>query len=826
MAEGQVLSAAPKLRTDLIISRQETREGTFFVFKDPLTSRFFRFREAEHFIARQLDGAAPVESIRQNVEERFGSPLALETLQGFIETLRRLGLLEPEIHEARRVARTERGSIAKQGAIRGSLLYLRTKAFDPHLLLSRLKGKLRIFFTPYFVVCSALVIVSGLAVTAVNWSDITRDFRSLWRFDALLLAWSTVLLVTAAHEFAHGLTCARFGGQVHEMGFMLIYFQPAFYCNVSDAWLFPEKSHRLWVTFAGAYFEIFLWALATLIWRIVEPHNWLSFFALVVMATSGVKTIFNLNPLIKLDGYYLLSDYLEIPNLRQKALEYWGSLLRRLRGSTLQGMEEATRRERRIYLVYGLLAVVYSYWLLGWVTLYFGQYLVGRYQAFGFIVFSGLVIVTFQGSLVRAVSRASAAFGSMSPKWPEMQKRLKETPKRLKWIVALAVLGLALFGRFELRVAGEFNVRPRQNADVRAEVEGFVEKVFVEEGSVVKKGDLLTCLSERDYQADVGKVEAEIHEKQASLRMFQAGPTSVEIELARKELGTARTRHLHARQQYDEADRIHGTRLARAETAVKTAEDRLQYARNSLGRIEGLFPTGIISRQQLEESQEQVHVRERELQMAQAEWKMVSADHLAEMRKELDVALNGVAEAEGKLDVLRAGTRPEAIEAMEAEITRLELQRKYLKEQLQRLQVVSPASGVITTPKPKEMIGQHVKKGDLILKVLELENVRPEVAVSEHDIADVNVGQPVVLKARAYPERSFTGRVAAIAPAAELDPVLRKIVRVTIEMNEPEGPLKPEMTGNAKIFCGKRSLFSLLTRRIARYLRVEFWSWW
>ena len=163
-----------------------------------------------------------------------------------------------------------------------------------------------------------------------DWNEIVRDLRHLYRFDALVLAWITVLTVTTAHEFAHGLTCKRFGGEVHEIGFLLLYFQPAFYCNVSDAWLFPKKSHRLWVTFAGAYLEIFVWSLATLAWRATEPDTWINFVAMVVMATSGIKSVFNMNPLIKLDGYYLLSDYLEVPNLRQRSTSYLKGIVRRL----------------------------------------------------------------------------------------------------------------------------------------------------------------------------------------------------------------------------------------------------------------------------------------------------------------------------------------------------------------------------------------------------------------------------------------------------------------------------------------------------------------
>ncbi|PYV24826.1 MAG: peptidase M50, partial [Acidobacteria bacterium] len=160
------------------------------------------------------------------------------------------------------------------------------------------------------MVKSAALIVFALGLTALNWAEMSQELVGLINFESLLLLWVTVLLVVTLHEFAHGLTCKHFGGHVHEVGFLLIYFQPAFYCNVSDAWLFPEKSKRLWVTFAGAYFEMFLWALSTVIWRLTDFDTTLNHLALVVTATSAVKSLFNLNPLIKLDGYYVLSDYL------------------------------------------------------------------------------------------------------------------------------------------------------------------------------------------------------------------------------------------------------------------------------------------------------------------------------------------------------------------------------------------------------------------------------------------------------------------------------------------------------------------------------------
>src|SRR5206468_4574435 len=146
---------------------------------------------------------------------------------------------------------------------------------------------IRFLFTPGFVFFSAALILFAVGLTVSNWAELRQELPRLYTFQSLALAWAMAMLVIVLHEFAHGLTCKYHGGSVREIGCMLIFFQPAFYCNVSDAWLFPQKSHRLWVTFAGAYFEIFLWAIATLVWRVTDSNTVINYLALIVVATSA-----------------------------------------------------------------------------------------------------------------------------------------------------------------------------------------------------------------------------------------------------------------------------------------------------------------------------------------------------------------------------------------------------------------------------------------------------------------------------------------------------------------------------------------------------------
>ena len=837
----------PRLRGDLTVSQQATAEGVIFVVKDPFLDRFYRLPEEAYFIATQFDGKTELDVVRKRTEEKFQTSLPPEQLTAFLGTLTASGLLDSGKNE----------NVKKQPArrVQGSLLYLRFRAFDPDRLFNYLIGKIQFFFTPHFFVLSALTILSAVCVAFANWGDVVQNIPRLfqwWTFPVLLLV---ALLVVAGHEFGHGLTCKHFGGEVHELGFMLIYFSPALYVNVSDAWLFPEKSKRLWVGFAGPYFELFLWGLATWVWRLTNTDTVINFLAFIVMLTSGVKTLFNFNPVIKLDGYYLLSDWLEIPNLRAKGFACLNDTVQKLFGAKAPRLEQMVPRERRILLAYGLVAGVGSLWILGYALVKTsGSFLHGSHTM-GLALSAGFLSISFRNvfqqlfgkspsraanledpdsagpTAVPAVAARSEdqppdsrpvgpvpspgatpangpvaespntpngqdssnlSGGSDSPQSPEPRKRkMKKMPLALKRVLKLVVIGGAttvalLYGRMELKIKGPFDVLPIHNADVRAGAEGIIEDLYVTEGQTVHEGELIASLFDRETRADLQKTEAAIAEGQAKLRLLVAGPRPEEIEQARIEI-------------------------------AKDAES-IVFATSRVERDTKLFEQQLVSRQELENSEANLALRKSEASTAKS-----------------------------KLDVLLAGTRPEEIEAMKASITSLESQRRYLDEQLRLMRVLSPASGVVATPARQLIAMKHqlVKKGDLIAKVFELKTITAEMVVSESDIADVKVDQKVLLKVRAYPERTFYGKVKSIAIAAQgpgstssatgqgaasastiRNPLAPKTVTVTTEIENGDLLLKPEMSGQGKVFCGERRLLDIVMRRIARTVRVEFWSLW
>jgi multidrug resistance efflux pump len=273
---------------------------------------------------------------------------------------------------------------------------------------------------------------------------------------------------------------------------------------------------------------------------------------------------------------------------------------------------------------------------------------------------------------------------------------------------------------------------------------------------------------------------------------------------------------------------MHAEALAKATATVAKARERLTYAGAYLESAKLLFEEKLLSKQDTDKAREEVAVRQRELEEADAELKRIQADDLAEVKQLAAVAGKEATEAQGNLALLLAGSRPEEIEVTRAELASEEARRRHIREQLELMRVASPISGVITTPKLKQRIGQLVSKGDLIATVHELKTVTAEIMSPEKEIADVRVGQKVVLKARAYPGETFVGTVASIAPIAiqpQEQPDARSVL-VSCQIDNPSLLLKAEMTGRAKIYCGKRRIIDVLSRRISRYVRIEFWSWW
>src|SRR2546428_7016742 len=257
---------------------------------------------------------------------------------------------------------------------------------------------------------------------------------STYTIGTVVLLWSALMVVVCVHELGHGFTCKYFGGQVHELGAMLIYFQPAFYCNVNDAWTFPDLRARLWVTAAGSWIQLVLAALAAIVWWLAQPGTLISQLALFLVGIGGVTTVVaNAHPLIPPAGHYVLTDYLGIPNLRARALGYMAWLVKRHVLRLTVPPPPADAHERRVFAAYGTLALLYSTGLLLFlVAAIFGWG--GRtWGTVGALAFAVALWTMLRGRLRAAARSVAASLREHRAQWM--------SPPRRPWLAGGAPAG-------------------------------------------------------------------------------------------------------------------------------------------------------------------------------------------------------------------------------------------------------------------------------------------------------------------------------------------------------------------------------------------------
>jgi multidrug efflux pump subunit AcrA (membrane-fusion protein) len=326
----------------------------------------------------------------------------------------------------------------------------------------------------------------------------------------------------------HGYTCKYFGGQVHEIGAMLLYFEPAFFCNVNDAWTFPELKARLWVTAAGSWIQLVAASLAAIVWWAATPDTLISHLALSAVLIGGVTTIvMNANPLIPLDGYFALSDWLEVPNLRQRAFAHLAWLVKTRVLRLDVPMPPADEREQRIFLIYSLLAFWYisSIMLLVAGTVY--GWMDRALGAIGVALFALAVWLMSREAIRSAVQTGAAA-------WRELRSRVAGRRLRDRGALALAVVLLvgAIVPR-PITVTGPFAVAPALSVGLTAPDSGIVAGVYVREGTRVDAG--MPLLQVRDLDLERAALETGRRVDSLAAREAQARAAGHADETARLE---------------------------------------------------------------------------------------------------------------------------------------------------------------------------------------------------------------------------------------------------------------------------------------------------
>ncbi|MGH8660381.1 MAG: HlyD family efflux transporter periplasmic adaptor subunit [Burkholderiales bacterium] len=499
----RVAGLQPRLRTHARVRRHEYRGERWYVLEDRISRRTHRINPAACFIVSLMDGRRTLQQIWDAAAGRLGdgAPRQEEVIQ-LLAQLHLADVLQlevtPDVDELlRRSHRVAgRGRLAKWL----SPLAIRIPLFDPDRLLERWLPWYRPLFGPAGAAVWLAVVGWGAFTAVQHWDELTRDItHRVLAPENLLIIGLVFPLIKALHEFGHACAVKAWGGEVHEMGIMLLVLMPVPYVDASAANAFPEKRRRVIVGAAGMVVEVFIAALALYLWLGMEPGipRAVLFNAMLI---AGISTVlFNANPLLRFDGYYILADLIEIPNLRQRSQQYLASLAQRWLLRLDVPAPVATAGERAWFVFFAIGSFIYRIVIM----LAIAVFVATEYLFIGVLLAIWAVVAAFVPPIV-----GLASFIAASPR--VRQHRLRATA--VTGAIFLAIAALVFLVPVPSWTNAQGVIWVPEQAAVRGGADGFVKRVIAVPGSRVRRGDPLIESEDPALATRLRMLEAQVTE--------------------------------------------------------------------------------------------------------------------------------------------------------------------------------------------------------------------------------------------------------------------------------------------------------------------------
>lgn len=502
-----------RLRPSVNIRRQTFRGERWHVAQDGFTNQFFRFREEAYDFVARLDGTLTVDEIwagcvRRRPETAPGQGEVVTLLAQLYQA--NLLMSDTPADTARLFERHQKRRRQEVVSQLFGIFFLRVRLFDPNRLLDRTWPALRWVTSRPAVAAWLVLLVTALGVVFGNWDKAMDQSQSVLAPGNLLLLYTAFTLAKLIHEFGHAYAVKAFGGEVHTMGIMLLVFTPVPYVDATAAWAFPERWKRVVVGAAGMIPELAYASLAALVWAGTGPGT-LNSLAYNTMVVASVSTLmFNLNPLLRFDGYYILSDLADSPNLQARANRQWTHLWER-HALKVNEMESPARTpaEATGLAIFGASSYVYRIVITVAIILFVAD----RYFGLGLLA----AVLAFAGAFVLPWGKAF--------NYLQREPRIERARRRAWTIVGV---GLAVIVGFlalvpmpdHFRAPGL--VRAAGSADVNAPVTGWMAKTETPSGKLVANGQSLVRLESPELVLQLEGAKAELAQVMARERQVLA----------------------------------------------------------------------------------------------------------------------------------------------------------------------------------------------------------------------------------------------------------------------------------------------------------------
>ena len=538
----RVAPLRPTLRKQVVIHRHNYRGKPWHVIEERSSEHHHRFKPATYFIIGLMDGTRTVDAIWRAALDRLGDEApSQDDMIDLLAQLHFADLLKtdasPEAHDLflRYRSRDRQRWMARLSAP----FAWRLPLFDPDRMLDHVVPAARWIFSVWGLVVWALIVGTGLVLAGLNWGRIVERIAERvldpWNLAALVVAYPILKIL---HELAHALAVKVWGGRVHDIGVMFILFMPIPYVDASASSGFASKWRRALVDAAGILTELLIASIALMIWLDTEQPVLRSVLFNLMLIGTVSTVLFNGNPLLKFDGYYILSDIIEIPNLAQRAQKYLAYLFKRYLWGVPNASSPVTANgERFWFLLYGPLAALYRVFL----TISIAMFLASEYLLVGLLLAAWCVLLMGVMPIVRFVSTLAND--------ADLRYRRPRVAASIAGIVAAVLALLFVVPAPHSTIAEAVTIVP-ENRQVRAGAEGFVVRLLAEPGAPVAAGTQLAKLADPTVEAEARVLKAQVTALEVRLaaveftKVVDASVIRAELKAVKEDLARVSERRL------------------------------------------------------------------------------------------------------------------------------------------------------------------------------------------------------------------------------------------------------------------------------------------
>jgi putative peptide zinc metalloprotease protein len=502
----------PRIAPD-VVAQEHVEDGLPVVrVYVPSVESMFKFPRQNWALIQLFDGRRSYEEIAKLFSSKTGTQYSMEEVRDFAAELDAMEFWYKTPQEKNIVlmqkSAEERRKLLKRKSAYGDMSLILFPAVNPDQFLNWLYRYTYFFYSRWFTVLTLCAFAFSAGITITHWSEIGRDTLEFYNFADK--SWGDVVqfyllavLVLSIHELGHGHACKHYGGRVPAMGFALIYLAPAFYTDTTEGDVKGDRYQRLVISLAGVWAELIVYCLVTPIWWGTPPDTAVHDAAYILMLITGISAaLVNWNPLIKLDGYHMLSEILGIVDLKENSTAFVSAWVKRHIWGLPVEVPYVPKRRRVGYAVYALLSGLYSYTVMYVVARFVGNVFRNFNPEWSFIPELATAGLIFR-------SRIRTLWNFMKFVYLDRKDRFVAwfNARRSIALAAIAIVLVLLPVRRESST-GYFTLEPANRAVIRTTVPGTVTGVYAGEGQWITAGAPLVRLRNLALESRVAHTQA------------------------------------------------------------------------------------------------------------------------------------------------------------------------------------------------------------------------------------------------------------------------------------------------------------------------------